>query len=236
MNKTPTRILIAEDHELFRLSLEIALKQNPLIEVIGTAENGLKCKELFLSLKPNLILMDIGMPIIDGLELTKFIKSTNNETKIIMLTAHDDEASVLSAIKFSADAYCTKDISLTKLTEIIPLIMDGALYLDPLIAKYLYKAVSSSNNHQNGSSSKQITNLQSDAEKSALNETVTQLSSRELEVLKLITEGKSNKEIAQDLFITSHTVKAHVSNIIQKLSAKDRTDASVKAFRQGLFN
>jgi DNA-binding NarL/FixJ family response regulator len=82
MNTKPIKILIAEDHELFRLSLEIALKQDPLLEVIGTAENGLKCKELFLSLKPDLILMDIGMPIINGLELVEFIKSKNGETKI----------------------------------------------------------------------------------------------------------------------------------------------------------
>jgi DNA-binding NarL/FixJ family response regulator len=231
MNRKPFKILIAEDHELFRISLEIALKQDPLIEVIGTAENGLKCKELFLSLKPDLILMDIGMPIINGLELVEFIKSKNSKTKIIMLTAHDDEASVLAALSFNADAYCTKDISLNKLTEIIPLVMDGALYLDPLIAKYLYKAVNNLNNLENLPANKDIENHKEDTSKTALT-----LSSRELEVLKLITEGKSNKEIAQDLFITSHTVKTHVSNIIQKLSAKDRTDASVKAFKQGLFH
>jgi DNA-binding NarL/FixJ family response regulator len=236
MNIKPFKILIAEDHELFRISLEIALKQDPLINVIGTAENGLKCKELFLSLKPDLILMDIGMPIINGLELVEFIKSKNSETKIIMLTAHDDEVSVLSALRFNADAYCTKDISLNKLTEIIPLVMDGALYLDPLIAKYLYKAVNNLINPYNPSQSKDLTNLEENTIKPLLAENAMQLSSRELEVLKLITEGKSNKEIAQDLFITSHTVKAHVSNIIQKLSAKDRTDASVRAFRQGLFH
>ncbi|MBU6196248.1 MAG: response regulator transcription factor [Cyanobacteria bacterium REEB446] len=236
MNIKPFKILIAEDHELFRISLEIALKQDPLIEVIGTAENGLKCKELFLSLKPDLILMDIGMPIINGLELVEFIKSKSSETKIIMLTAHDDEISVLAALRFNADAYCTKDISLNKLTEIIPLVMDGALYLDPLIAKYLYKAVNNSNNLHNSPRDSISTNLQGNISKAALTENAVQLSSRELEVLKLITEGKSNKEIAQDLFITSHTVKAHVSNIIQKLSAKDRTDASVRAFRQGLFH
>jgi DNA-binding NarL/FixJ family response regulator len=236
MNIKPFKILIAEDHELFRISLEIALKQDPLINVIGTAENGLKCKELFLSLKPDLILMDIGMPIINGLELVEFIKSKNSETKIIMLTAHDDEASVLAALRFNADAYCTKDISSNKLTEIIPLVMDGALYLDPLIAKYLYKAVNNSNNLHKPPRDGISTNLQSNISKAALTENFVQLSSRELEVLKLITEGKSNKEIAQDLFITCHTVKAHVSNIIQKLSAKDRTDASVRAFRQGLFH
>lgn len=236
MNIKPIKILIAEDHELFRLSLEIALKQDPLLEVIGIAENGLRCKELFLSLKPDLILMDIGMPMINGLELIEFVKSTNDKTKIIMLTAHDDETSVLSAISLNADAYCTKDIPLKNLTEIIPLIMDGGLYIDPLIAKYLYKAVKDSNNLRNPPRDSINTNPQDSISKAMLAETTLQLSSRELEVLKLITEGKSNKEIGQDLFITSHTVKAHVSNIIQKLSAKDRTDASVRAFRQGLFN
>lgn len=225
MTEKKIKILIAEDHELFRVGLEIALKQENNIEVINSAKNGQECLESFKKQLPDLILMDIGLPLINGLELVKLIKAESHETKIIMLTAHDDEKSVLSALNASADAYCTKDISLKQLIEIIPMIMEGALYLDPLIAKYLYKAVAL----------KTMPNTNPIDDKQEKNKAQEILSSRELEVLKLITEGKSNKEIASELFITSHTAKAHVSNIIQKLAAKDRTDASVKALKHGLL-
>jgi len=222
MPKNVIRILLAEDHELFRVSLEIALRQENKLEVVGLASNGQECLDLFKKQKPDLILMDIGMPIINGLELVKLIKAESPETRIIMLTAHDDKESVLAAISSNADAYCTKDISLKQLTEIIPMVMDGAVYLDPLIAKHLYQIVSEN----------QLKPKDHHGNTPGIHEP---LSARELEVLKLITEGKSNKEISQELFISSHTAKAHVSNIIQKLSAKDRTDASVKALKQGLL-
>lgn len=234
MPKDIIRILLAEDHELFRVSLEIALRHEKRLEIVGLASNGQECLDLFKKQKPDLILMDIGMPVINGLELVKLIKAESPETRIIMLTAHDDKESVLAAISSNADAYCTKDISLKQLTEIIPMVIDGAIYLDPLIAKHLYQIVA-----ENHTESKNKENIKSRTAEKDISEYDTNineaLSARELEVLKLITEGKSNKEISQELFISSHTAKAHVSNIIQKLAAKDRTDASVKALKQGLL-
>lgn len=234
MSGNTIRILLAEDHELFRVSLEIALRQENKLDIVGLASNGEECLDLFKKKKPDLILMDIGMPIINGLELVKLIKAENHETKIIMLTAHDDKESVLSAISSNADAYCTKDISLKQLIEIIPMVMDGALYLDPIIAKHLYQIVSETHaklgdNGTTGAGLRQQPSSENEGDG------YEPLSVRELEVLKLITEGKSNKEISQELFISSHTAKAHVSNIIQKLAAKDRTDASVKALKHGLI-
>lgn len=208
---------IAEDHELFRKSLEIALSQNPNLEVLWSCADANQFKILFEKQKPNLILIDIGLPFISGIDLTKTIKQSNNDIKVVMLTAHNENDIVLKALQAGADAYCTKEISFEKLNDVLKTVMDGAIWLDPAIANYLYGYVKE---------------LQPQAIDQSYN---FNLSSRELEVLELMMQGLSNKEIAQKLFITVHTVKAHVCNTIQKLSAKDRTDAAVKAAKYNIF-
>jgi DNA-binding NarL/FixJ family response regulator len=167
--------------------------------------------------------MDINMPILDGIEATRQIKAKLPQIKVIMLTSHDAGDEVYASLAAGADAYCLKDIKLERLIQVIEMVNEGALWLDPAIAQMVVKALplnlperlktpsSSNRNHYN-----------------------LELTERESEVLGKIVEGKSNKEIADALFITIHTVKAHVANIISKLAVDDRTQAAVKALRDGL--
>ena len=212
------KLAIVEDNELYRTSLRIAISQSNKYEIVWVAQDGLEAIKNFQKSCPDLIFMDIEMPNLGGVETVARIKSQSPNTKIIMLTAHDEIELVLSVLKSGADAYCTKEISIERLLEVTSMVLDGATWFDPAISAYIYQFIQQANLEKANT-----VNLRFD------------LSNRELQVLQLMTEGKSNKEIAQDLAITIHTVKAHVCNIIQKLSAKDRTEASVKAMKFGIL-
>ncbi len=224
------KLIIAEDHELSRLGLSLSLQKNPKIEIIHEAESGQSVLDFLAAEnneKPDLILMDIGMPILDGIETTQRVKQKYPDIKVLMLTSHDSGDEVFASLSAGAEAYCLKDIKLERLEQVIEMVQEGAVWLDPAIAQAVLKTlpvnlphknrVFSSNHNYNGQTSNSI-----------------DLTEREYEVLEKIVEGKSNKEIGEDLFITIHTVKAHVCNIIQKLSVNDRTQAAVKALRDGL--
>jgi DNA-binding NarL/FixJ family response regulator len=221
MNTTSTRVLIVEDHELSRVGLSVALKRSGAVHVIGEATNGQEAIHMANQLKPDLILMDIGLPLIDGINATKTIKQNNPDIKVVMLTSHDTGNEVLASLSSGADAYCLKDIKLERLMNVIESVMDGAIWLDPAVAAFVTKAL----NFNQPTKMSKASNPESDFG----------LTQRELEVLSKIVEGKSNKEIGEELFITIHTVKAHVCNIIQKLSVDDRTQAAVKAIQDGLI-
>jgi|694.fasta_scaffold24507_6 DNA-binding NarL/FixJ family response regulator len=220
----PIKLLIAEDHELTRMGLSMSLqKRAPNIQIIAEVESGDLAVLEAEKLMPTVILMDINMPILDGIEATRQIKAKLPQIKVIMLTSHDAGDEVYASLTAGADAYCLKDIKLERLIQVIEMVNEGALWLDPAIAQMVVKALplnlperlktpsSSNRNHYN-----------------------LELTERESEVLGKIVEGKSNKEIADALFITIHTVKAHVANIISKLAVDDRTQAAVKALRDGL--
>ncbi len=212
------KLAIVEDNELYRTSLRIAISQSNKYEIVWVAPDGLEAIKNFQKSCPDLIFMDIEMPNLGGVETVARIKSQSPNTKIIMLTAHDEIELVLSVLKSGADAYCTKEISIERLLEVTSMVLDGATWFDPAISAYIYQFIQQANLEKANT-----VNLRFD------------LSNRELQVLQLMTEGKSNKEIAHELAITIHTVKAHVCNIIQKLSAKDRTEASVKAMKYGIL-
>jgi DNA-binding NarL/FixJ family response regulator len=198
-------------------------KRAPNIQIIAEVESGDLAVLEAEKLMPTVILMDINMPILDGIEATRQIKAKLPQIKVIMLTSHDAGDEVYASLAAGADAYCLKDIKLERLIQVIEMVNEGALWLDPAIAQMVVKALplnlperlktpsSSNRNHYN-----------------------LELTERESEVLGKIVEGKSNKEIADALFITIHTVKAHVANIISKLAVDDRTQAAVKALRDGL--
>lgn len=211
------KIAIVEDNELYRTSLRIALSQSENYEIVWTAANGLEALENFNEIQPELILMDIEMPKLGGAEALARIKNQNSNAKVIMLTAHNEMDLVLQVLKSRADAYCTKEISIERLVQVMDMVIDGATWFDPAVSSYIYQFIQKSQLTDNSNSPD------------------FDLSDREIEVLNLMTQGQSNKEIAQALFITVHTVKAHVCNIIQKLSAKDRTEASVKAIKYGII-
>jgi NarL family two-component system response regulator LiaR len=224
---SPIRILIVEDHELARFGLSMALSEYTNISVVGEAENGQLGVALTLAEKPDIVLMDIGMPVMDGIKATQKIKNQLPETKVIMLTSNSNSEEVLASLAAGADAYCMKEIKLERLAEVISMVMEGAIWLDPAIARLVMQALPSGlgvSGEEESTGGKQ--------KKKRYN---TDLTEREREVLKLIVAGNSNKGIAILLKVSSHTAKAHVGNIIQKLAVDDRTQVAVKALRDGLL-
>lgn len=206
---------LVEDNDLYRTSLEIAIMQNPSYKLIWSAIDGVEALEKFKSKPCDILIADIEIPRLDGISLIEKIKEQKDETKIIILTAHTEKSLVINALKSHISAYCSKSITIGKLMLVIQMAVEGALWFDPEISNHIQNLINQS------SKLKAIPGYG--------------LSIRELEVLKLIAEGKPNKEIAHKLFITIHTVKAHIVKILEKLMVKDRTEASVKAVREGLL-
>lgn len=206
-------ILIADDHHIVRKGLVLFLQTQTGIEVIAEAENGLIAVEKARELKPDIILMDLSMPVMDGVAATRSILEENPCAKVMILTSFSDKNHVLPAIEAGASGYQLKDSDPDKLVECIHKIINGENELDPKITSQL------------------LSHLQMKQDKDIH---VDELTKREKEVLKEIAKGRSNKEIASALFITEKTVKTHVSNILAKLDLQDRTQAALYAVRNGL--
>jgi DNA-binding NarL/FixJ family response regulator len=207
------KILIADDHHVVRRGLVFFLKTQKYIEVVGEAGNGKEAVELARNLNPDLILMDLIMPEMDGIQATRIIKGEKPEIKILMLTSFADQEHVIPAIEAGASGYQLKDIQPDELVASIRKIMSGEDQLHPRATTLVLKHLSSNRR-----------------ERKPLDE----LTKREMEVLKEIASGKSNKEIATSLFITEKTVKTHVSNVLAKLELADRTQAALFAVRNRL--
>lgn len=208
------RILIVEDDPLMQLGLEQALSSQPEFKIIGQAEDGYSGVSMALDLRPDLVIMDIGLPRLDGISATKQIKEKLSEIRIVILTSHTLETEVIASLASGADAYCIKGASLDRLLAAIDAAMDGAAYLDPQIARLV------------------IENLKPPATQPHPN--ISLLSQREMDVLKLIVAGKSNTEIAEELYLSPNTIKTHVRGIMNKLAVDDRVQAAVIALRSGL--
>jgi DNA-binding NarL/FixJ family response regulator len=209
---SPVRVLIVEDDPMMQLGLEQSLMAYPQLEIVGQAEDGYLGVQAALKLKPDLVVMDIGLPRLDGIAATQQIKAALPQTHVVMLTSHQTDTEIIAALSSGADAYCIKGASVERLLSAIAAAVEGATYLDPQIARRVIdnlKPPSPSGNSAN-------------------------LSGRELEVLKLMVEGKSNPEIAQKLYLSPNTVKTHVRGIMNKLSVDDRVQAAVVALRSGL--
>ena len=208
------RILIVEDDPIMCLGLKQLLSSQPY-SVVGTAEDGDLGVKAALSLKPDLILIDMGMPHLDGIAATQQIKAALPQTRILMLTSHTADTEIIAALSSGADAYCVKGIDFDKLLTAIATIQKGATYLDTQIAQKII-------NYLPTNLSKQTNN------------TSEQLSKRELEVLEFIVEGYSNPEIGKQLNLSTNTVKTYVRSIMNKLMVSDRVQAAVTALRSGL--
>lgn len=215
-NTPPLRILIAEDDPVMQLGLSELFETHDQFEIIAQVADGDAAIAYALRLNPDLILMDIGLPKLDGITATQKIKCANPKIRIVMLTSHTAEREMIAALASGADAYCVKGTSLAQLLLAISCAQEGATYLDPKIARQL------------------VNTLKPSASSSAPKEEAVQLSNRELEVLKLLVEGKSNPEIADLLYISLSTTKAHVRNIMNKFAVNDRVQAAVIALRAGL--
>jgi two-component system, NarL family, response regulator LiaR len=233
----PIRIAIVEDHELTRMGLAAALQRSNGLEVVGDAANGYQGLNLLKTTKPDLAIVDIGLPDIDGIELIRLFRESQGEqpssTKILMLTMHKGEDSVMAAFAAGADAYCMKDINMTKLEEAIRSTHAGNPWIDPTIAsivlQQLRKNTPSSFDREKTVQIKGLEGDYADIVGSA------GLTDREIEILQLIVRGGSNSEIADQLFVTVGTVKTHVRHILNKLCVDDRTHAAVLALRAGLI-
>lgn len=224
MNKASKkiRIILIEDHTLTRFGLKTAFGESKEVEVVGEAETGEEGITVTREIKPDIVLMDLGLPGINGIEATQKIKAEDENTKVIILTSHNNEEEVWAALGAGANAYCLKDIEPDRLIHVVGSVHDGAAWLDPAIADIVLKGISSR-------PAKKITAINS-----LESSDKAQLTERELEVLKLLVEGNSNAEIAKNLVVSIHTAKAHVCSILQKLSVDDRTQAAIKALKDGL--
>lgn len=227
------KILIVEDHELTRFGLSMALAQQERIEIVGEAENGKEGVALAQAHHPDIVLMDIGMPVMNGVEATRLIKEALPDTRVVMLTSIHNHEEVMAALAAGADAYCMKEIKIDRLFQVLEMVMEGALWLDPAIARMVMQnlPIGAGTLIDSPVSAAPEGDGAQPASRVRYN---TELTSRELEVLKLIVDGKSNKEIALLLGVSDHTAKAHVANIIHKLAVDDRTQVAVKALREGL--
>ena len=206
-------ILIVEDHELTRFGLKTTFEGVDLIDNVLESENAEKALDIIANNKIDLVIMDLGLPNENGIEATKKIKLKNKDVKIIILTSHNDEKEVLESLRAGANAYCSKEINPSRLLEVVNSVLEGASWFDPSIAHFVLKAAKNNNTSE-------------DLIKNNYN-----LTSREAQILKLITEGYSNNEIAKELFVSINTTKAHVANILQKLEVDDRLQAALKALK-----
>jgi DNA-binding NarL/FixJ family response regulator len=233
-------VALIEDHDLTRVGLRAALQRKEGIRVVGEAANASQGLRLLESSKPDIAIVDIGLPDMDGIELTRRFRQFQAEnegspTRVLVLTMHDSEESVLAAFAAGADSYCMKDISTDKLTEAIHSTYTGNAWIDPAIASIVLRRMRQTSPSSNGVVEHKTVAIGAvEPEYGQLIENAP-LTERELEVLELIVAGCSNASIAEKLYITVGTVKTHVRNILNKLCADDRTQAAVLALRSGLI-
>lgn len=221
IENSPIRILLAEDHNLIRLGLKGQFSLEKEFEVVGEAKNGQEAIQLTTQINPDVVLMDIDMPIVDGITATQEIKNGANPPRVIALSAFGEDSQVIAMLAAGADGYCLKTIEWPQLLAVIRLIQGGGTYLDPQIA---YKVAI------------MLKSTVTPSPKPAIGDSPPPvLSDREREVLQLISEGMSNPEISKQLYLSLGTVKSYVRNILNKLSVDDRVQAAAKAVREGLI-
>jgi DNA-binding NarL/FixJ family response regulator len=233
------RVILVEDHDLTRIGLKTVLQAQEDIQVVGDTANGTQGLQLLEYHRPEVAMIDIGLPDIDGIELTRRFRQWQHQsqdfnTKVLILTMHDAQDSVLAAFAAGADSYCMKDIQMSQLVEAIHSTASGQSWIDPAIASVILRQVrqdASVESSRKLNKTVEISAVSSGYEPFLGN---TPLTTRELEILELIVAGCSNADISQRLYITIGTVKTHVRNILNKLSADDRTQAAVRALRSGL--
>jgi len=207
------RLLIVDDHKMVREGLKIYLSTEPEITVVGEAENGEEAARLAAELRPDVILMDLIMPGVDGIEGTKRCLAVCPDTRVIVLTSMPDDELVVPAVRAGALSYILKDISADELAETIKKAVSGKPTLHPVAAQRMMQELTAPPRPREG---------------------VEEISPREMEVLRLIAQGLSNKEIGDRLFIGERTVKTHVSHLLEKLQLQDRTQLAIYALQNKL--
>ena len=221
LEKKTISVIIIEDFKLTRVGLRCALNANEDIQVVAESDNALDGLQLIERHCPDIVLMDLGLAGMNGIEATLKVKEMNKDIKVIALTSHDREEEVVAALSSGAMAYCLKDIDPTKLADVIRDVVEGVCWLDPLVARKALDAFPK----------QEALGILRDK---SSDEGRVPLTEREFEVLKHLVDGKSNTEIAKELIVSVHTAKAHVCSILQKMCVNDRVQAAVKAVKEGL--
>lgn len=219
--KKTISVIIIEDFKLTRVGLRCALNSNEDIKVVAESDNAIDGLVMIEKHQPDVVLMDLGLAGMNGIEATLKVKEMNKNIKVIALTSHDREEEVIAALTSGAMAYCLKDIDPTKLADVIRDVVDGVCWLDPIVARKVLDCFPK----------QETLGILKDKNSE---EGRVPLTEREFEVLKHLVEGKSNTEIAKELIVSVHTAKAHVCSILQKMCVNDRVQAAVKAVKEGL--
>ena len=216
-NSQRIRILVVEDDPMMRVGLKQLLSAQSQLEIIGMVEDGYLGVEAAAQLHPDVVVMDVGMPHLDGIAATQQIKQMQAGIKVIILTSHTDQTEVIAALSSGADGYCVKGASVEQLVKAIEVVYQGATYLDAQVVQVVINQLKTP-----------------PISKPTHTTAVGTLSERELEVLRLIVDGYSNPDIARALYLSEHTVKTYVRGILNKLLVNDRVQAAVVALRSGL--
>jgi DNA-binding NarL/FixJ family response regulator len=223
-----TKILIIDDHQLYREGIKRILEFEEGFEIVGEGEDGSDALQLVKKLKPDVVIMDINMPNMNGVEATRTLVRTFPNTKVIILSIHDDENYVSHALQTGASGYLLKEMDVEALIEAVKVVAEGGSYLHPKVTHNLVKEFRRLAETANGNRSDSSNGI-----KYHVRRPYHILTRRECEVLQLLAEGKNNKKIGEALFISEKTVKNHVSNILQKMNCVDRTQAVVEAIKRG---
>ena len=209
------RVLLVDDHEVVRKGTRAYLDNLPDFDVVGETSSGVEAVKMVEALEPDVVLMDLVMPGMDGVDTTRRIKSVHDTVEIVILTSYHDDSYIFPVLEAGALSYILKDNRLEDVAKALRLAVAGEAVLDPSIASRVVK---------------KLTGRHEDVPNPFI-----ELTEREMDVLLLIAEGYANSEIAEALVISEHTVKSYVSNILNKLNLKDRTQAAVYAWRKGII-
>jgi DNA-binding NarL/FixJ family response regulator len=209
------RYMIVDDQQIIREGISGMLQRESDLELVAVADNGEEAARLAIELKPDIILMDLRMPIMDGVEAIRRIRSICPEIKFIILTVYNNDEFIFEGIRAGAKAYLMKDISKEELVKVIKEVAQGKAYLQPELTNKLIERIS---------------------ELPDISPVATRFSEREMDVLRLLVEGKSNKEIAISLSLSEHTVKTHITNIFSKLEVNCRAEAVARAIQKGIIS
>jgi two-component system, NarL family, response regulator NreC len=212
------RILLADDHTVMRTGLRVLLERQPNLEVVGETENGRQTVELSASLKPDVLVMDVGMPILNGIEATKQIVDKSSTTAVVILSMYSDEAYVMRALKAGARAYLLKDSAAVDLISAIEAVSQGKSFFSPKVSRILAEDYIRVLKQRGVVDSYEL------------------LTNREREILQLLTEGKTNKAVATMLNLSLYTVETHRSHILQKLNLHNSAELVLYAVRKGIIS
>jgi DNA-binding NarL/FixJ family response regulator len=238
----PSRIVVADDHPLFRSAIRYTLEVQPDLEVVAEAADGQEAVELCRRLAPDLVLMDLGMPVMDGVAATRAIKEESPETRVLVLTALDESSSLSDSLEAGAAGYILKDATADKITDAVRRVLAGESPLDEKVAmrllKHLVNGATQEQENRNSGSREFVYSSTPETPFGQSGELhpADSLTSREVEILRLVVLGHTNQQIARTLFISVSTVKRHVQHISAKLGVCDRVQMAVRAVELGVID